>query len=60
MIFQYSNGTRIRIKKGWEDFGQVGTCLGIPIFVDQLWIPVLWDNEEDPEFFKLAGVERLI
>ncbi len=59
MIIEYTYSTRIRVKKGWYEFGKVGTCLGNPVFVNQEWIPVLWDDEEDPEFFKLAGVERL-
>jgi hypothetical protein len=23
----------------------------------QLWVPVIWDGEEDPDFNKLAGIE---
>ena len=59
MDIGYTYGTRIRIKKGWSEFGKVGTCLGNTVFVEQEWIPVLWDNEDDPDFFKLAGIERL-
>lgn len=34
------------------------TALGPPVFIGQEWLPVKWDDEEDPKFFKLAGLER--
>jgi len=48
--------SRVRIKKGWEGAGRAGTRLGLDVFVEQGWAPVLWDDEEDPTFFKSAGL----
>jgi hypothetical protein len=31
--------------------------LGEPITVGQMWLPGLWDDEEDPDWIKLSGVE---
>jgi hypothetical protein len=31
-----------------------GTALGEPVFVEQEWLPVKWDDREDPDFCKLA------
>ncbi len=51
---------KIRIKEGWEGFGKSGRALGEPVWVEQFWLPVLWDDEENPEFHKLAGIDMLI
>lgn len=51
------NSVRVRIKEGWEDAGQKGTVLGTNLFVEQLWTPVKWDDEEDPNFHKTIGLE---
>lgn len=48
---------RVKIKKGWENEGKTGKTVGNISFLKQDWTPVLWDNEEDPEFFKTAGLE---
>lgn len=51
--------SRIRIKRGWSDEGQVGKALHKPVMVaGQFWVPVEWDHTEDPDFIKLAAVER--
>ena len=47
---------RIQIREGWDEAGRQGTALGGPIFVGQDWIPVKWDDEEDPTFHKRAGL----
>lgn len=49
---------KIKIKKGWEGEGREGKRLGPDIYVEQNWTPVLFDNEEDPTFFKSAGLEE--
>lgn len=46
-----------KIKKGWEGEGKTGIVLGKPVFVEQAWTPILWDDEEDPTWFKAAGLE---
>lgn len=55
-----SASVRVTIKKGWEGAGRVGTRLGPDVFVEQEWTPVLWDDEEDPDFFKARGLERKV
>ena len=47
---------RIEIRKGWDEAGRQGIALGEPVFVGQDWIPVKWDDEEDPTFHKRAGL----
>ena len=49
----------VQIKQGWEDAGRIGKQLGEPIFVQQLWTPVLFDGEDDPSFFKTAALEEV-
>lgn len=47
---------RVVIQKGWYEAGRQGTALGEPVFVLQDWVPVKWDDEEDPSFHKQAGL----
>lgn len=49
--------TRVRIKVGWWGEGLTGRVLGRDVFVEQYWTPILWDGDEDPSFFKTAGIE---
>jgi hypothetical protein len=49
--------TRIMVREGWETAGRLGTAVGHPIHINQDWLPVVWDNEEDPTFFKMGGLE---
>lgn len=40
--------------------GRRGQRLGPDVMIgQQLWTPVLWDDEEDPEFHKASGIEAL-
>lgn len=50
-------GKRIQVKEGWHEFGKTGIALGEPVFVEQDWLPLKWDDEDDPTFNKLAGIE---
>lgn len=51
-------GLKFRIKKNWYNAGDTGTCLGNPINIDGiLWVPVLFDGSEDPDFHKSSGLE---
>ena len=54
-------GKRIEIRRGdsWLREGRKGTAVGEPVFVQQNWLPVLWDDEEDPTFSKLAAIALL-
>lgn len=47
-----------RIKKGWDGVGKKGLYYGA-FYKDQWWGIVVWEGEEDPEFFKVAGLEIL-
>ncbi len=47
---------RIVIREGWYEAGRQGTALGEPVFVEQDWVPVKMDDEEDPTFHKAAGL----
>lgn len=47
---------RAKIKDGWHEAGKECSVLGPPIMCAQLWTPVLFDDQEDPEFFKSAGL----
>ncbi len=53
-------GTMVVIKDGWDKAGRVGVALGSPVFVKQWWIPILFRDAEDPDFFKAAGIEVLV
>ena len=50
-------GNKVRIRFGWVQFGKVGVIIGEPVFVGQSWTPVVWDDEEDPEFYKTVALE---
>ena len=58
--FKYCNklkNKRVRVKLGWETAGKEGIVVGSSVFLHQWWTPVLWVNEEDPDFFKQSGLE---
>jgi len=51
-----NNGDRVQIRVGWEHAGRQGLAIGQPVFIQQWWLAVLWDDEEDPDFHKLSGL----
>ena len=51
-----TTGSKVWVRKGWHDAGRSGTVLGPDVLVQQEWTPVLFDDMEDPEFFKAAGL----
>lgn len=53
-------GTVVVIKDGWDKAGRVGIALGSPVFVKQDWVPVLFRDAEDPDFYKAEGLEPLV
>ncbi len=53
-------GSVVVIKDGWDQSGRVGIALGSPVYVQQWWVPILFRDAEDPDFFKLAGLETLV
>lgn len=49
---------RIAIKAGWFEEGKLGIAVGDPVLVDgMLWVPVVWDSEDDPDWHKLSGLD---
>ena len=49
--------TRVIVKEGFVDAGKEGVAIGGPINVNGLnWQAVLWNGEEDPNFFKAYGL----
>lgn len=50
------DGDKVQIKYGWCNDGRKGSVVGCPVFIEQWWIPILWDDEEDPDFHKDAGL----
>lgn len=49
----------LRIRSGFEGAGRLCIALGKEIFVGQEWTPVLFADDEDPTFFKSAGLEEV-
>ena len=49
---------RVRSRADWGDGGRLGVQIGPSILVGQSWTPVLWDGDEDPDFYKTAGLEQ--
>ena len=48
---------KMMIKEGWDRSGRVGTRLGPDITVGTMnWTPILWDDEEDPDWHKSVGL----
>lgn len=48
------------IKDGWGSAGRQGKILGTPFNVNGMeWTPILWDGDEDPDWYKADGLEIL-
>lgn len=49
---------RIKMREGWYEAGKLGLLIGPAVYVGgQHWSPVKWDDEEDPDMVKTAGIE---
>lgn len=51
-------GTRCRIRQRWADAGREGEAF--LFFTDnkgQQWVALQWDDEDDPDLHKAAGLE---
>ena len=44
-------------KDGWDMDGKFGLVLGDNVFIEQLWTPVLWEDADDPDWYKTAGLK---
>lgn len=58
-VSDQSGTTRVRIKSGWDNAGRTGTVIGRSVKRGQWWSPVIWDDEEDPDWHKTVGLEAL-
>lgn len=48
---------RFKVEEGWADAGQKGTRVGPDVPINGiLWMPILWDGEEDPGWFESRGL----
>lgn len=57
-MFKFKAGDLVRIKKGWDKAGRLGKVLGESIiYRDIEWTPVIWEEEEDPDWNKTIGLE---
>ena len=55
---KFLNTQRVQVKHGYQNAGQQGERLGADVVVQGMsWTPVLWDEEEDPSWFKTKGLE---
>lgn len=51
-------GVRCRIKQGWVEAGREGDAF---MYFDdnkaQLWVALQWDDDDDPDLHKAAGIQ---
>lgn len=53
-----TSGVRCRIKAGWAEAGKEGEIIAyFTQCCNQMWALVKWDDEEDPDCHKAAGIE---
>ena len=58
MAYEVYENKKARIRDGWDEGGRIMQVLGDAFYVNgQFWYPVLFLDEEDPTFFKSAGIE---
>ena len=51
---------KLRIKAKWHDAGKVGMRVGPDVQIGgMIWTPILWDDENDPDFQKATSLERV-
>lgn len=57
----------VTIRDGWQNAGRVGISLGPAMSIipykgsnGQYWTPVLWIDEEDPNWHKSVGLEPYV
>jgi hypothetical protein len=46
-----------RIADGWDNAGKTGQYFGNIMVNDIGWAIILWDGEEDPDMYKMSGIE---
>jgi len=55
----FEAGVRVCLSDGVHDAGRCGSVVGNEVFIGQWWCPVLWDDAEDPGFYKSSCMEPL-
>jgi len=57
----FNKGDRVRIVAEFHGAGRCGVVVGEPVEGRdyRYWIPVLFDDEDDPNFFKDGGLEKV-
>ena len=51
------SGVRCKIAFGWERAGRTGEAISYFDYAcEQLWVVVKWDDEDDPDIHKAAGI----
>lgn len=62
IIHTFLEPLHCRIAKGWLEFqfdSKIGWAFGEVTIDGTAWTIVVWEDEEDPNFFKSAGIEVL-
>ena len=49
---------RVRVMVGWDRYGRTGSRIGQDFTPPGCvtWTPVLWDDEDDPDWHKACGL----
>lgn len=58
-MIMWRYGDRAKVKVDWVDGGLELFVLGPAVELGQRWVPVLDPREEDPTFFKEAGLNKV-
>ncbi len=58
VVHSYKAVKRVRIIVGWEDEGKEGWCYGYVDLGLHKFAIVLWDADDDPDYYKVAGLEE--
>lgn len=48
---------KFRVKRNWDREGDTGICYGVINALGRVWAIVLFDSEEDPDFYKAEAIE---
>jgi hypothetical protein len=48
----------VQIIDGWDRAGKTGETIGPDVMFGQLWTPVKWDDEDDPDWHQTEGLRK--
>jgi hypothetical protein len=61
VIIDVDHSPRIRVKDGYDQGKRQGILLGEVVTIYGIgWAPILWDGDDDPDWFKANGLEKII